>query len=415
MQLAMTETMKKTNSDNKFLKPRKIYMTKKTKKEINMLRDNEMDSFDNLEIDDYDISSIPNDFNIITIFSQIEKGSLKIPPFQRNYVWDVKRASKLIESILRGLPIPQIFLYETEKKEYLVIDGQQRLMSIYYFMKERFPVKERRAELKNQWSSGHVDESVLNDDNYFNDFKLKLNDANDIRQSKFKNATYSMLSVADKEVFDLRTIRCVIIKQNKPNADDSCVFEIFHRLNSGGINLHPQEIRMSLYYSKFYDMLNELNNIPDWRRLLGSEHPEFHTKDIEIILRGFALLERGESYTPSLIKFLNNYSKKCQDNAMEDNYYLKNLFLSFLQACKHLPDDIFVKNDKFHLALFESVFVAVCKKPFSQSSIVTKPIELSAIQKLAADEEFVESIQKNTTSTANVKKRLLRASFFLNL
>lgn len=124
----------------------------------------------------------------------------------------------------------------------------------------------------------------------------------------------------------------------------------------------------------------------------------------------------GQKCQLMLDKTMKNIkSNKIQVDEMEDNYYLKNLFLSFLQACKHLPDDIFVKNDKFHLALFESVFVAVCKKPFSQSSIITKPIELSAIQKLAADEEFVESIQKNTTSTANVKKRLLRASFFLNL
>lgn len=94
---------------------------------------------------EYDIISSPNDFNIKTLFDFIEEGVIEIPGFQRNYVWDIKRASKLIESIIMGLPIPQIFLYEQAKNLFLVIDGQQRLMTIYYFKKQRFPKKEYRV------------------------------------------------------------------------------------------------------------------------------------------------------------------------------------------------------------------------------------------------------------------------------
>jgi len=90
---------------------------------------------DSAVIREYDISSNPNDFNISTIMSFLESGNVKIPVFQRNYVWDIKRASKLIESIIIGLPIPQIFLFEESRNRFLVIDGQQRLMSIYYFIK----------------------------------------------------------------------------------------------------------------------------------------------------------------------------------------------------------------------------------------------------------------------------------------
>src|SRR3954464_14319462 len=87
------------------------------------------------QISEYDVTASPNDFNIGTIFNFIESGSLRIPAFQRNYVWEIKRASKLIESILIGLPIPQIFLYEKARNEFHVIDGQQRLMTIYYYKK----------------------------------------------------------------------------------------------------------------------------------------------------------------------------------------------------------------------------------------------------------------------------------------
>ena len=78
-------------------------------------------------IDNYEITATPNDFNIITIFNFIESGSINIPGFQRNYVWDIKRASKLIESLIIGLPVPQIFLYEEARNKFLVIDGQQRI------------------------------------------------------------------------------------------------------------------------------------------------------------------------------------------------------------------------------------------------------------------------------------------------
>lgn len=96
----------------------------------------------------YDISVIPNDFNITTIFNLIDSGAVEMPVFQRNYIWDKKRASRFIESLILGLPVPQIFLYQKERNKFLVIDGQQRLLSIYYYIKQRFPLVEKRAELR---------------------------------------------------------------------------------------------------------------------------------------------------------------------------------------------------------------------------------------------------------------------------
>ena len=88
----------------------------------------------------YDISVIPNDFNVMTINSLIESGVISMPAFQRNYVWDRKRASRFIESLILGLPVPQIFLYQMDRNKYSVIDGQQRLLTIYFFVKQRFPL-----------------------------------------------------------------------------------------------------------------------------------------------------------------------------------------------------------------------------------------------------------------------------------
>jgi uncharacterized protein with ParB-like and HNH nuclease domain len=96
------------------------------------------DEGDEIQIEEYDITAAPNDFNISTIYSFLESGSVRIPGFQRNFVWDIGRSSKLIESLILGLPVPQIFLYEVGRNDFLVIDGQQRLtnqfISIFTFV-----------------------------------------------------------------------------------------------------------------------------------------------------------------------------------------------------------------------------------------------------------------------------------------
>ena len=76
------------------------------------------DEDDEFSIEAHDLTSTPNDFNIKTIVDFISQGLFQIPAFQRNYVWDIRRASKLIESITMGLPVPQIFLYEKARNQF---------------------------------------------------------------------------------------------------------------------------------------------------------------------------------------------------------------------------------------------------------------------------------------------------------
>ena len=99
------------------------------------------------------------------------------------------------------------------------------------------------------------------------------------------------------------------MKQNAPSEDDSSIYEVFNRLNTGGVNLRPQEIRTSMYHSDFYDMLYRVNQDKRWRSLLQDEEPDIHMKDIEVLLRGFAMLIEGRKYAPSLVRFLNVQTK----------------------------------------------------------------------------------------------------------
>ena len=114
----------------------------------------------------------------------------------------------------------------------------------------------------------------------------------------------------NKVSFDLRPIRCITLKQNEPRDDDSSMYEIFDRLNTGGVNLMPQEIRVNLYHSEFFKHLYEWNKLPEWRRLLVHENEDPRMRDVELLLRAFALLISGDKYKPSMSSFLDNFSEK---------------------------------------------------------------------------------------------------------
>lgn len=366
---------------------------------------------DEVSIKEYDITASPNDFNIKTIFDFIESGSVKIPGFQRNYVWDIKRASKLIESIIIGIPIPQVFLYEEERNSFLVIDGQQRLMSIYYFMKQRFPRNDKRITIRKVFEEqGQIPDSILHNDDYFTKFNLVLPAHISNQPNKFNKASYATLGEY-KTTFELRTIRNIIVKQNFPRDDDSSVYEIFNRLNSGGVNLTPQEIRVSLYHSKFFRLLDKLNLHDGWRRLLGIEGPDLNLKDIEILLRGFAMLVNGVKYAPSMTKFLNGFAKEAKAISENQIEYLESLFDSFLLACSELNERAFFGKDgkRFNISTFDAVFVAVCDEAFRNNALVSAKLDQAKLDALKANPEFSAATQKDTAGSTNVALRRTKA------
>ncbi len=366
---------------------------------------------EDIEIKEYDITSTPNDYNIATIFNLIDNGIIKMPPFQRNYVWDIKRASKLIESIILGLPVPQVFLYERGKNNFYVIDGQQRLLTIYFFVKQRFPNKEGRDILRDYLTgSEKIDSAILAEDKYFSNFVLKLSNPVPTEVNKFDKLKYETLGEYKHTFEYLRTIRTVVIKQNEPDDQDSSMYEIFNRLNTGGQNLTSQEIRMSLFYSDFYNMVLKLNKYVEWRKILGQEVVDLHFKDIEIIARGFAMLFMHEQYQATMNRFLNKFSKLANRFDDETINYLEQVFIHFINCCSGLKDKAFCNsNGKFSISLFESVFVAVCEESFKQKQFARGKILQESIEVLKKDSEFALANKEGVSSKKNVEVRMRRA------
>jgi hypothetical protein len=185
-------------------------------------------------------------------------------------------------------------------------------------------------------------------------------------------------------------------------------------------------------------MLYRLNLSAEWRRLVGVSQPDLHMKDVEILLRGFAMMIEGHSYAPSMKRFLNLFSKNARQlfglgtgaskrkgedevtatRQAEQSQRLETaerVFNEFIRATAHLPDRAFYgeATGKFNISTFEAVFTAVCGPIWTGSSGSIRQITSAKLEQLKADPEFVSATQKATAQTTNVQKRLDRARTIL--
>lgn len=384
----------------------------------------ESDAEGDIQLKEYNITTAPNDFNVLTITSFMDNGAIVLPPYQRNFTWDKKRASKLIESLVLGLPVPQLFLYEDSKNKFSILDGQQRLMSIYFFVKKRFPRKEHRAYLREMYSEkGIFPEYILAGNEYFEDFNIDLPSRDDEPASSINGLNYdTMAAIGDlQRNFNLRPIRCIIVKQIEPKDDDSSVYEIFDRLNTGGVILNPQEIRANLYYSPFYQKLYDLNKGVDWRKLIGKSERDEKLRDVELLLRVFAMLTFNNDYKPSMTRFLNRYSAMARKKyTQRDVEVIGIIFEKFMGHISTIPISKFNAGLRFSVAIFESIFFASAKKiwlernniDLANPAIVFPTITENIVEAIALESKPL--LQEGTTKAVNVKERLSIADRMIN-
>ena len=211
------------------------YLEKAIEQEKNY--EDEEEETGGLEYTRYDITSYGIDFDVDGLVKRLKRGDIYIPPFQRDYVWKMPEASRFIESLLLGLPVPGVFLAQDQDTgKMLVIDGQQRLMSLMYFYTGEFkPIEGAKTK------------------RIFRLSKVK---------SKYDGKSYEELESKDRINLDNSVIHATIVKQESPAEDDTSIYHIFERLNSGGRKLTPQEIRVAVYHGRLIEMVKELNELP---------------------------------------------------------------------------------------------------------------------------------------------------------
>jgi hypothetical protein len=229
-------------------------------------------------------------------------------------------------------------------------------MTIYYFIKGRFPKRDARSAIRTLFNDkGRMDPVDLENDNLFTSFRLTF--SSDGNESPYNGLTYAGLEEL-KPTFDLRTIRNIVVKQVRPDDDQSSVFELFSRLNTGGVNLSQQEIRMSLFFGPFMQAAQKMNESVHWRRLLGGS-PDQRQKDVEVILRMFALATKHESFKKPLSTFINEFCKDMKRHSVSADTY-ETAFVHYGFCMTSVSRELLLepRSKRVSVPVLEALFVA---------------------------------------------------------
>lgn len=338
------------------------------------------------------------DWTVETILSQINAQNIDLnPKFQRRNAWDDKRKSKLIESLIIGVPVPEIVLAEDpqKKKSFIVIDGKQRLLTLAgFFDPGQF----------NSWKK-----PALRDLNTRSE--LNGNTKSDIE----KNETVS------RELLNA-DIRCTVISNYSSN---NVLYDIFYRLNTGSVPLSSQELRQVLNKGEFADYLIEATNeIIPLHQIMNLQGPDTRLRDAEILLRFISFKLRGQLYKGNLSEFLDQSMGEINDNWSNYMEPVKELIGQFNETTSILYDLLGSKVGKkfstnwetrFNRVLFEvEVFFFSLIEPEELKSFDANRLinDLSAF--MNGNQQFLESIESSTKNLERYRNRYVAFQNFTN-
>lgn len=339
----------------------------------------------------YNITSWGADMTLMDIIMSYQSNDIVKPELQRKYVWDRKEASRFIESILLGLPVPSVFLANSADYQKLIVDGYQRIMTIVDFY-------------NGIWSGDGKPFNLYN---------------SDIINKRWRNKTYKELTSEDQRRYRMYTIHAIIFEQKQPRSD-SGLFQIFERINTSGKTLNPQEIRNCVYQGKLNALLFELNKNKSWRILFGDDKEDSRMRDIEFILRFFALSEPtiifSDAKAITLKKELNEYMGAHVDG--DDALFEKKreIFINCVsyildkmgnEAFYNLKNDLSSVRKKFYPTIFDSLMIATkiaLERGYNDDSpLIERRLEL------LRNPDYRDSITQGTMQTEHIRTRVSRA------
>jgi hypothetical protein len=252
------------------------------------------------------------DWTAETVLSQLNRNNIDLnPSFQRRSAWQEDKQSLFIESLILGLPIPQLILADTQGKKgfYIVIDGKQRLLAIRRFCSTD--------------SSGG-----------FKPLKLKgLKQLKHLNGKTYADLVADLSLSEDRATFENSSIRTVVIRAWK---DEEYLYEVFLRINTGSVKLSPQELRQALHPGQFSNFIDEASaDAVELKRALGLSEPDFRMRDAEILLRFVAYRNFIQDYRGNLKSFLDettkslNYDWAIKEPIIRDHAYEMERALEF--------------------------------------------------------------------------------------
>lgn len=302
----------------------------------------------------------------LTEFDRLYKeGTLILDPdWQREYVWTSKRASRLIESFLIGLPVPVIYLAVNNENEYEVIDGLQRLTSVFNFLNNE--LKLTGLEIKNELNG------------------LQFKNLPKLLQNKLRNTT-------------IRTIELT------RTTEKDLVFLMFERLNTGGVALNEMEIRNCLYRGKLNDLIKELAQFKEFKDCIDQKYIHKRMKDRSLVLRFLAFYQMTFNKARKGLKaFFNDFFETYRNPSEEKLNEFSNKFKHAMKAAYSIFGDRGFKLKSTSRSANASVFQVICVSftdydqgalTRSADSIVEEYLDL-----IATDTHWVNCVSTSTGS-----------------
>ncbi len=233
------------------------------------------------------------------LWSRFLSGELMLEPdFQRHYVWDIQRASRFVESVLLGLPLPRIFLAENRQGTVDVIDGHQRLETLFRFMSPLLagPSGEKWPHAKRLFPNA-----------------LTLSGLEVLTELEGRQVT--ALDTPDRAILWDRLLNVVWIRKE---SNEEMKFVLFARLNLGSMSLNPQELRNCIYRGPYNKLIMEVAEDPGILALFGRKLPDKRMRDREKVLRFFALAHHRQNYTGGPFRSFLNEEMKVHQHAAPD-------------------------------------------------------------------------------------------------
>lgn len=336
------------------------------------------------------------DWTAETVNNQLLKNNIDLfPKFQRRDAWSNKAKSRFIESLILGLPIPQIILAEKPKQrgKYIVIDGKQRLLTIRRFFS-------------------------LNKNDEFKPLRLSgLEILTHLNGKTYKNLKESTDFFEELNQLENQSIRTVVLK-NWPN--EEFLFTVFLRLNTGSIKLSPQELRQALHPGPFIDFADEFSiQSESIRKMLNLSKPDYRMRDVEMVIRYFTNKYFLKDYDGNLKKAFDNtvnkLNQKWDENEQEvrEDAHQLNEAIDFTIKLFGNKKDSFSKwnGDSFQGNFNRAVF-DIMVYYFSNEEILSeaegKMTEiLDEFKSLCEnDMDFLNSFEHTTKSIENTFKRI---------
>jgi uncharacterized protein with ParB-like and HNH nuclease domain len=322
------------------------------------------------------------DWTIETINLQINKGNIDLQPgFQRRVAWDDKRKSRLLESIIVGMPVPNIVLAENKdhRGRFIVIDGKQRLVAISEFMSGSYRLKGL-------------------------DIRKDLND-------KF----FAELPEEDREYLENATLRSTLIRNWR---DQKFLYAIFFRLNSGSLPLSPQELRKALVGGNLLEAIEDyLQGSKAFKSVFG-DGLDKRMRDSELVLRFVAFEKDLANYRGDFKEFLDQttryYETDWPQRSQEASESLKNLDIALELAHTIFHGDVFKKwlGDRYERVINRALFDCVVRffaDPEVAKAVPSKEAEvIASFKALCLDSDFKDSIERTTKSVGSTFTRIDR-------